>query len=112
MRYEKNRRGLSSSAGLEKGEQLPKFRLMEFVPVVEVVQINRIGTDRAGVRDGAGFQDAGARVVIVDVARNGDIQLMNGSLVELHARLLLHPGFELRIRRLAVGDELLDGVRV
>ena len=85
---------------------------MELVPVVEVVQVDGVGEDRTVVRQAVGAEDALAGFVGVDVAGDRDVELVDGRLVELHAGLLADPGLELGIGRLALGDELLDGVGV
>src|SRR6185436_1590042 len=59
-----------------------------------------------------GAEDALASGVIVNVAHDGSVVLVDGRLVELHARLLFDPRFELRVSRFAVGDEFLNRVSV
>src|SRR5881396_1178478 len=46
--------------------RLLEHRLVEFVPVVQVVQVHRAGMDRAFIGDAAGAQDALAGAVVVD----------------------------------------------
>ena len=78
--------------------------LVELVPVVEIVQVNRVRTNRAGIADAIGFQDSFADFVFVDVALNGHVELVNGGFVQVLG-VLLHPFLELRIGGLLRGDE-------
>ena len=85
---------------------------MEFEPVVEVVQIDRVRKNRAVVRQVVCREDALSDVVGVDVAGDADVQLVNVALGQVHAGLGANPGLKLRVRRLAVGDELAHRVGV
>ena len=68
---------------------------MEFLPVVNVVQVDRAGEDAAVVGQAARGEDAFARRVIVAVAEDGEIMALDVGLRELLS-ILAHPGFELR----------------
>ena len=56
---------------------------MEFVPVVQVVQVNRVTRRWRIVSNCAGAKDAFACVVVVDVAANAAIEFVDGSLIRV-----------------------------
>ena len=87
-------------------------RLMEFVPVVEVVQVDGVVADGAFVADAAGAADALAGGVVVVVTLDGAVALVDGGLVELHAGLFLQPCLELRVGGLAFRDVFLHRVGI
>ena len=60
------------------------------------------------IGNSAGTEDRLAGAVIVDVTTNGAVQRVNRAFVQFDAGLLFDPGFELRIRRLARFDEMVD----
>ena len=74
---------------------------MEFLPVVEVVQVDRI--IRAGLQ-AASAEDARLGVGVVVVSGDGIIQRANGVVAQRRAVLRRNPRFELRVRRFLVGD--------
>ena len=82
---------------------------MELEPVVEVVEVDRVGEHRAVIGDAAGAEDALAGGVVMHVALDGEVVLVDVGLGELFA-VLADPRFERRISRALLGDELLDGI--
>ena len=70
---------------------------MEGAPVVEIVQVHSAGIDGAVVWKSIGFENGVSRRVCVEVSEDGRVVFIDGCLVELHARLLLDPSFELRV---------------
>ena len=82
---------------------------MELLPIVEIVQVHGIGADgRLVVHSGSG-EDALAGFVVVDVAEDGNIQLVDVLLVDLGTGLSADPFFEGNIGRLVILDESLGG---
>ena len=57
---------------------------VEFLPVVQVVQVHRAGIHRAVIRQAIGAQDALARGVVMDVAHDGLVVLVERGLVQFH----------------------------
>jgi hypothetical protein len=88
------------------GGQLFQDGLMEGVPIVEVVEIHSAGVNGAVVGQAAVGQDGFAGGVVVNVAADRGIELVEGCLIELDARLLFDPGLELRVGGALARDEL------
>ena len=72
---------------------------MEFVPVVQIIQIHGIAETAGAVVQPAGRENAFSRVVIVNVSLDRRIELFDVGFVQLYARLLLDPGLELNVVR-------------
>lgn len=83
---------------------------MEFVPVVQVIQINGIAEGRWVIWKSVCAQDALAGGVVMDVATDSAVEFVDRTFVELNAGLLFDPGFKLWIGGLALFDEVDDGV--
>lgn len=79
---------------------------MEFVPVVEVVEIHGILESRGVILQAARGEDAFAGIVTVIVAADGSVQFFDVCFIELNAGLLLHPVFELGVAGTVVLDEI------
>ena len=58
-----------------------KHRRVEFLPVVEVVQVDGVVADGGFVGDAAGAEDALAGAVVVNVAGDGGIQFRDGGWI-------------------------------
>ena len=81
---------------------------MEGRPVVEVVEFDRAAERASAVGEAGGGEDACTDVVPVVVAADVGVVLVDGGLVELHARLGFDPRLELRVAGLG-GDEGAHG---
>src|SRR5437867_1243576 len=99
------------SGGERHPTKLCQRRGVEFFPVVEVVEVDGILRRGAVVWQAIGAEDGFAGSIIMDVTANAGIELLNGSFVHLGA-ILFDPGFELRVSRLAVFDEVDNGLAV
>src|SRR5204863_6965152 len=56
---------------------LPQHGLMEFVPVVKIIQVHRIFRGRGVIGDAACAQNTLARIVIVIVTAHGSVVLLD-----------------------------------
>ena len=78
---------------------------MEFFPIIEIVEVNGI-LNRAGVvGKTVSAQDRFAGAVIVDVAADSAVQLVDGTFIQFGA-ILFYPCLELRVSGLAFFDEI------
>src|SRR4051812_3830111 len=82
---------------------------VESLPVVEVVEIDSV---TRSIGNTVGAEDFFAGAVVMDVTNDRAVELVDRSLVELHAGLALDPCFELRIGRLAGLDVIQDRVAI
>src|SRR5207253_65636 len=98
-------------AGIDNGRLLER-RLMELIPIVEIIEIDSAWVNRAIILQPARAQNALPRVVVVNVAKHSLVMLVNSRLIEPDTRLLFYPGFELRIGRFAIRDKFLYGIRI
>src|SRR5713101_3857246 len=69
---------------------LRQHRLVEFFPIIQVIQIHGIFRGSAVIRQGIRAENRFARRVIVDVATNRGVEFLDGSLVQL-GRILFYP---------------------
>ena len=79
---------------------------MEFVPVVEVVEVDSVLECGGVILETAGGEDAFTGIVTVIVAADRGVQFFDVGFVELHARLLLDPVFELGVAGAVILDEI------
>ena len=83
---------------------LSQLGIVEFGPVVEVVEIDGVARSFRIVLEIRGAEDRPAGFVVVIVTTDGCIELFNRSLVDLGARLLADPLFELTVCWALLGD--------
>src|ERR1700674_5327939 len=83
-----------------------QHRLMELVPIIEVVQVHRIFRCGRVVRHVASTQHILARVVIVNVTAHRRVMLLDRPRRERFG-VLLHPRFKLGIGRFLLLDAIL-----
>ncbi len=76
-----------------------ELRLIDFAPIIEVIQVHCTAVHEAVVGETVGFENAIAGVVVVVVARDGAVALVNGGGAEFYAGLYLDPRLELRVGR-------------
>lgn len=77
---------------------------VEFLPVVQVVEVDRSRGDAAVVGETGGGEDAFPSRVIVAIAFDGEVVALDGIVAELLA-VLANPCLKRRIGRLEFADE-------
>ena len=90
---------------------LRQHRLVEFFPIIQVIQIHGIFRGSAVIRQGIRAENRFARGVIVNVTANRGIEFLDGGLIQL-GRILFYPGFELAIGRFILFDVVNHRVAV
>src|SRR5947199_295962 len=78
---------------------------MEFVPIIEIVQIDRIARSGSIIRNAVGAENTLASVVVMNISPDSAIELVDASFIELCTRLFFDPGLELRIARTLTLDK-------
>jgi len=85
---------------------------MEFIPVIEIVQVHCVSECAIAVTKSARAKDAFARSIVVNVAFDGRVQFINARLIEFDAGLLFDPRLKLRVSRLVIFDVVDDGIAI
>ncbi len=85
---------------------------MEFKPVIQIIEVDCIREHGAVIQQSVGSEDVLANLVLVDIPRDAQVELVNIGLGQIYAGLGLNPCLELRVGRLLLGDELLEGFRI
>jgi len=91
--------------------RLLQNRFVEFFPVVEVVEIDGVFAGAGIVSEAVGAEDRFAGPIVMDVALDCGIELVDGTFVELGG-VFLHPGFEFAISGFALLDVVNYGIPV
>jgi len=85
---------------------------VKFLPILDVVQIDRAGQNTAVILETCGTEDFPTRRVSVHVSENRHVVMMDVRLGQSGTGLLCDPLFELRIGRPTVLDERYEGVGI
>lgn len=81
---------------------------VEFVPVVEIVEIDGVAEGACVVLKAAGSENALASRIVMVVTANRGVEFLDIGLVQLRSRLLSDPVFELDVGG-AIGLDVIDG---
>jgi hypothetical protein len=84
---------------------LLQFGVIEFRPVVEIVEINSIAGSLFIIREARGRNDGATRLIVMIESADGRIKLRDRFFVDLGARLFADPLLELAISWTLLGDK-------
>src|ERR1044071_6187197 len=84
--------------------KLLQHRVMEFFPIIKIVQIHGVFEGVSVIRNATGTENRFSRPIIVIISTNRGVELLNRAAVELGA-VFLHPRLKLRVGRFGVLDE-------